>query len=85
MRSRADRVARVPPKPIIPSTGMHGSDAISAPAPGLRLAISDTNGALDAKIAELGRVRALVRRLAWKCGSGSEGPCPILTAFDMDR
>lgn len=39
--------------------------------------------ALDAKIEELERVRASLRRLARKCGSGSEGPCPILTAFDQ--
>ena len=38
--------------------------------------------ALDAKIEELERVRASLRRLARECGSGSEGPCPILTAFD---
>lgn len=38
--------------------------------------------ALDAKIEELGRVRASLRRLARECGSGSVGPCPILTAFD---
>ena len=38
--------------------------------------------ALDVKIEELERVRASLRRLAWECGSGSEGPCPILTAFD---
>jgi len=38
--------------------------------------------ALDAKIEELERVRASLRRLARECGSDSEGPCPILTAFD---
>ena len=38
--------------------------------------------ALDAKIEELGRVRASLRGLARECGSGSEGPCPILSAFD---
>ena len=40
--------------------------------------------ALDEKIAELERVRELLRRLAHECGSGSEGPCPILTAFESD-
>ncbi len=40
--------------------------------------------ALDAKIEELGRVRASLRRLARECGEGSDGPCPILTAFDTD-
>lgn len=38
--------------------------------------------ALDAKIDELQRVRDSLRRLARECGSGSAGPCPILTAFD---
>ncbi|RSV14766.1 MerR family transcriptional regulator [Sphingomonas sp. ABOLG] len=38
--------------------------------------------ALDAKIQELERVRASLRRLARECGSGSAGPCPILQAFD---
>ena len=37
-----------------------------------------------AKIQELKRVRASLQRLAHECGSGSEGPCPILTAFDAD-
>ena len=41
--------------------------------------------ALDAKIEELERVRASLRRLARECGSGSEGPCPILTAFEADQ
>ncbi|MFG6283879.1 MerR family DNA-binding protein [Sphingomonas sp. S6] len=38
--------------------------------------------ALDAKIAELEQARASLRRLASECGSGSAGPCQILTAFD---
>lgn len=38
--------------------------------------------ALDAKIEELERVRASLRRLARECGAGAAGPCPILTAFD---
>ena len=39
--------------------------------------------ALDAQIEELSRVRASLQRLAQECGTGSEGPCPILTAFDF--
>jgi MerR family mercuric resistance operon transcriptional regulator len=39
--------------------------------------------ALDAKIAELGRARNALRRLAQECGSGAAGPCPILTAFEF--
>ena len=40
--------------------------------------------ALDAKIEELERARASLHRLARECGAGSEGPCPILTAFESD-
>lgn len=38
--------------------------------------------ALDVRIEELERARASLRELARECGSGSVGPCPILTAFD---
>jgi MerR family transcriptional regulator, mercuric resistance operon regulatory protein len=38
--------------------------------------------ALDTRIAELQRARDALRRLARECGSGSEGPCPILTSFE---
>ena len=38
--------------------------------------------ALDEKIAELERARNALRRLARECGSGSAGPCPILTSFE---
>lgn len=38
--------------------------------------------ALDAKIAELGRARDALAKLADRCGDGSAGPCPILTAFE---
>ena len=39
---------------------------------------------LDARIKELKRVRTSLHRLARECGSGSEGPCPILIAFEAD-
>jgi MerR family mercuric resistance operon transcriptional regulator len=38
--------------------------------------------ALDAKIEELEKARASLRRLARECGSGSGGLCPILMAFE---
>lgn len=38
--------------------------------------------ALDARIAELISARQALARLADECGSGSAGPCPILTAFE---
>lgn len=38
--------------------------------------------ALDRKIQELERARDSLRRLARECGSGSAGPCPILSAFE---
>jgi MerR family mercuric resistance operon transcriptional regulator len=38
--------------------------------------------ALEAKIVELQRARDALSRLARECGSGSAGPCPILTSFE---
>jgi len=38
--------------------------------------------ALDEKIADLQKARNALKRLARECGSGSEGPCPILTSFE---
>ena len=40
--------------------------------------------ALDAKIAELQAARTALTRLAHDCAA-SEGPCPILKAFDEDK
>jgi len=37
---------------------------------------------LDARIAELKRARDALQRLAEECGSGTTGPCPILTSFE---
>ena len=39
--------------------------------------------ALDEKIAELGRARESLQRLARECGQGRSGPCPILTSFGI--
>jgi MerR family mercuric resistance operon transcriptional regulator len=39
--------------------------------------------ALDSKIAELKQARDALERLAWECGSGRPGPCPILSSFDV--
>jgi len=39
--------------------------------------------ALDRKIGELQKARDALKRLARECGSGSAGPCPILTSFDV--
>ena len=38
--------------------------------------------ALDERITELRRARDALRRLARECGSGSAGPCPILSSFE---
>src|SRR4051794_35913342 len=38
--------------------------------------------ALDARIAEMKAARDALARLARECGSGSGGPCPIISAFD---
>ena len=37
---------------------------------------------LDAKIAELERARAALRRLVDACAAGGTGPCPIIAAFE---
>lgn len=39
--------------------------------------------ALDVKIEELKQARKALQALASECGSGSSGPCPILSAFDV--
>jgi MerR family transcriptional regulator, mercuric resistance operon regulatory protein len=39
--------------------------------------------ALDAQIAKLERARDALRRLGRECSSGSAGPCPILTSFEV--
>ena len=38
--------------------------------------------ALNAKISEMSAARDALERLAKKCGAGTDGPCPILAAFD---
>ncbi len=38
--------------------------------------------ALDAQIAGLQRARASLAHLARECGSGADGPCPILMSFE---
>jgi len=38
---------------------------------------------LGEKIAELEQAREALRRLAQECGSGSPGPCPILSSFGV--
>lgn len=37
---------------------------------------------LDQTIAEMKRARDALKRLAWECGEGSSGPCPILASFE---
>jgi MerR family mercuric resistance operon transcriptional regulator len=39
--------------------------------------------ALDEKISALETARNSLQRLARECGSGSAGPCPILTSFEV--
>lgn len=41
--------------------------------------------ALDAKMSQLRAARDALSRLAMACGAGSDGPCPILAAFDTDE
>jgi len=40
--------------------------------------------ALEERIADLQRARNALARLADRCGNDSEGPCPILSAFEGD-
>lgn len=56
-------------------------DATSDRARARRLA-AERIAVLDAKIAELKDARTQLRRLADECASSTEGPCPILTAFE---
>ena len=46
------------------------------------LAVSRVD-ALDAKIKELQRARAALKRLATQCSGGATGPCPILESFGV--
>ncbi len=39
--------------------------------------------ALDAQIAGLQKARASLAHLARECGSGADGPCPILVSFEQ--
>jgi len=56
-------------------------DATDDRARARRLAVGRVRD-LDAKIKALTEARASIQRLAEECGSGSEGPCPILMAFE---
>lgn len=38
---------------------------------------------LDGRIAELKQARSALSRLADRCASGSEGPCPIIASFEQ--
>ena len=50
-----------------------------------RVLARDRIAALDARIMEMKAARDALSRLARECGSGSSGPCPIITAFDDTR
>jgi MerR family mercuric resistance operon transcriptional regulator len=54
-----------------------GEDRVRA-----RALAAERIAALDAKIAELQTARDSLRRLAHACGATSNGPCPIISAFD---
>lgn len=51
--------------------------------PRVRVLANERLVALDARIAELKQARDALKRLAQECGSGSPGPCPILTSFGI--
>ncbi|PZN97614.1 MAG: MerR family transcriptional regulator [Alphaproteobacteria bacterium] len=48
----------------------------------VRVLAKERIAALDARIKDLEKARASLRRLARECGSGAAGPCPILMSFD---
>ncbi len=50
--------------------------------PRVRALAGERLAALDAKIAELTEARTALARLAASCAAGTQGPCPILEAFD---
>ncbi len=56
--------------------------ALDATSDRARVLAQERITALDAKIAELDRARASLRRLAEECSATDAGPCPILTSFD---
>ena len=49
----------------------------------VRALANERLAALDDRIAELKQARDALKRLATECGSGSAGPCPILTSFGV--
>jgi MerR family transcriptional regulator, mercuric resistance operon regulatory protein len=50
--------------------------------PRARAIARDRIATLDARIADLQEARGWLARLERDCSSGSDGPCPILRAFD---
>ena len=50
--------------------------------PRARAMAGERLAALDARIAELTVARSALARLAASCAAGTNGPCPILEAFD---
>ena len=50
--------------------------------PRVRALAAERLAALDSKIAELEAARAALTRLASACAAGTNGPCPILEAFE---
>ncbi len=48
----------------------------------VRALASERLAALDSKIAELEAARSALTRLSKACAAGTEGPCPILEAFE---
>nr|WP_168071043.1 MerR family transcriptional regulator [Sphingomonas kaistensis] len=53
-----------------------------ADRPSIRALAEQRIAALDVQIRQLQQSRSALVRLAGECGSGSDGPCPILEAFE---
>jgi MerR family mercuric resistance operon transcriptional regulator len=50
--------------------------------PRVRALAAERLAALEAKIAELEKAKAALARLSRACAAGTDGPCPILEAFE---
>jgi MerR family mercuric resistance operon transcriptional regulator len=50
--------------------------------PRVRALAAERLAALEARIAELESAKAALTRLSRACAAGTEGPCPILEAFE---
>ena len=71
-------------KVLVPGRRSHTCRVKHVATAALRAEMAERRiAAIDARIADLTAARESLSRLAKRCGSGSAGPCPILTAFEQ--